>query len=79
MSYICVFTHTSGCCVGLFFLFGIQVISMEGPRRKQQKKKDGEIMTEHEKERFLVFEQSKYMSHLDRLQIVLHPTQAKTV
>ena len=52
---------------------------MEGPRRKEQKKKDGEIMTEHEKERFLVFEQSKYMSHLDRLQIVLHPTQAKTV
>ena len=71
-------THL-GVVLVFFFFFGIQVISMEGPRRKQQKKKDGEIMTEHEKERFLVFEQSKYMSHLDRLQIVLHPTQAKTV
>ena len=61
------------------FLFVIQIMSMEGLRRKERKKKDGEIMTEHERERFLVFQQSKYMSHLDCLQIVLHPTQAKIV
>lgn len=53
-------------------------MSMEGPRRKEQKKeKWGD--NDRTREKVLVFQQSKYMSHLDCLQIVLHPTLAKTV
>lgn len=40
MSYICAFTHT-GCGFVLFFwvfFWGIQIMSMEGPRRKRTEK-----------------------------------------